>query len=72
MSVHSCYCIIFCIAWFEVRFRIELKFHFELALKKLEKEKNKSLLLPKFRPIGLLFRRGRFFSSPRWPALLLP
>ena len=39
MSVHSCCCIIFCIVWFEVGFQIELKFHFEIALERLEKEK---------------------------------
>ena len=38
MFVHSCSCIIFCVAWFEVRFQINLNLHFEIALEKLKKE----------------------------------
>ena len=60
MSVHSCCCIIFCIAWFEVGFQIELKFHFEIALEKLEKEKNE--FLSSFPASGLL---AHFLSPAR-------
>ena len=61
MSVHSCCCIIFCIAWFEVGFRIELRFHFELALKKkYKREKNEFFLLPLFLACSISFPRGPF------------
>ena len=53
----------------EVGFQIELEFHFEIALEKLEKEKNKFLLIPLFWPVGLFSAVA--FSSPRRPASLL-
>ena len=57
MIVHSCCCILFCIAWFEVRFQIDLNLHFEITLEKLEKRKMSFFPpLPRFQPIGLLPR----------------
>ena len=64
MSVHSCYCIIFCIALFEVRFQIELKFHFEIALEKLEKEKMN--FFPPF--LLLACWPVSFRAVPQWPS----
>ena len=62
MYVHSCCCILFCFAWFEVRFQIDLNLHFEIALEKLEKRKMSFFPpLPCVRPVGLL-------PSP-WPLL---
>ena len=55
MFMHSCCCILFCVAGFEVRFQIDLNLHFEIALEKLEKENEFPFLpFPAF--------------SPSWPA----
>ena len=70
MSVHSCCCIIFCIAWFEVSFQIELKFHFEIALEKLEKEKNE--FLSSFPASGLLAQITRVACFCPWPISSAP
>jgi len=60
MFMHSCCCILFCVAWFEVRFQIDLNLHFEIALEKLEKENEFPFLpFPAFSP-------GRPAST--WPA----
>ena len=70
MSVHSCCCIIFCIAWFEVGFQIELKFHFEIALEKLEKEKNE--FLSSFPASGLLTQITSAACFCPWPISSAP
>ena len=72
MSVHSCCCIIFCIAWFEVGFRIELKLYFELLWEKLKRNKFPfSFLSPAFGPLGFALPPAQLaigLSSPFLPA----
>jgi len=58
MYVHSCCCILFCIALFEIRFQIDLNLHFDCFGKKLEKE-NEFPFLP-FPTFVLL----AYFSMP--------
>ena len=80
MSVHSCCCIIFCIAWFEVGFRIELKLYFELLWEKLKRNKFPfSFLSPAFGPLGFALPLAQLatglsflYASPASPARFSP
>ena len=66
MYVHSCHCISFCIAWFEVGFKIDLNLLFEFALE-ICLRKRKKEFTPLFLLLSFLARSALF---PHWPSSL--